>query len=460
MANKADQDLKEALSALPKDRLVTFITGLVDSHPALGPPVEMLLASNDVSRAEGLVRDQIAAIRAGRHFMGRGRAREFAGRLHETLEAIEQWILPVNPQSALDLVARFITRDHHAFEMADDSDGAVGDLFRRACALFAASASRCPSAKVMPVLRRLLKQNDYGARDTLLDGVAGYLDHDHIARLINELREEMRARGGESWSNQPRLWLMAAADSLGDPELYEAACLQGSARKAPVLRLHVAQRYLRAGRADEAEARMPENAESCGGYAHEWFETRVNLFRALGRESELRQALWSMFVLSPSRSVFDALLAAAPEADHQALLEKARAEIMRDHRTPAEQATFFVALGDLGRASGAILTRPKDLNGDLYYQLLSLGEALEADHPEAATAVFRALLESILDRAQTKTYRHGARYWHRLDDLARRVADWTSLEPHESYRTSMEARHARKSSFWRAVQGQRAGGTA
>ncbi len=50
-----------------------------------------------------------------------------------------------------------------------------------------------------------------------------------------------------------------------------------------------------------------------------------------------------------------------------------------------------------------------------------------------ASVIYRALLDSILRRGQTKTYPHGVRYLRKLDLLARSVPDWRKVEPHDAY---------------------------
>ena len=65
--------------------------------------------------------------------------------------------------------------------------------------------------------------------------------------------------------------------------------------------------------------------------------------------------------------------------------------------------------------------------------------------------VYRALLESILDRAQSKAYPHAARYLHRLGKLAKKIRAWSPIAPHESYLQALRARHDRKRAFWAQV---------
>ena len=60
----------------------------------------------------------------------------------------------------------------------------------------------------------------------------------------------------------------------------------------------------------------------------------------------------------------------------------------------------------------------------------------------------RALLDSILQRAQSKYYHHGVRYLRKLDHLALKIQDWQNLGSHEAYKAAVAEQHARKRSFW------------
>jgi hypothetical protein len=68
--------------------------------------------------------------------------------------------------------------------------------------------------------------------------------------------------------------------------------------------------------------------------------------------------------------------------------------------------------------------------------------------PLCASVVYRALLDSILRRAHTKSYPHGVRYLRKLERLAQDVADWRNIAPHHAYLQEIKFNHGRKSSFW------------
>ena len=119
---------------------------------------------------------------------------------------------------------------------------------------------------------------------------------------------------------------------------------------------------------------------------------------------------------------------------------------------PITAAESLLELGDVAEAAAIIVERRTEVDGGHYSRLVPLAKTLaERGEPLAATVVYRALLESILDRGQARTYAHGARYLQSLDGLTRSVEDYGPLPPHAAFMTALHARHGRKASFWRKV---------
>jgi hypothetical protein len=78
---------------------------------------------------------------------------------------------------------------------------------------------------------------------------------------------------------------------------------------------------------------------------------------------------------------------------------------------------------------------------------------LEHDHPVAATILYRALLDNILDRARSKAYGHGAKYLGKLTLLASEADPSRpgGMVDHATYLAKLKTAHLRKSGFWARV---------
>ena len=95
-----------------------------------------------------------------------------------------------------------------------------------------------------------------------------------------------------------------------------------------------------------------------------------------------------------------------------------------------------------------MVTRAKELDGDLYHILVPAAEALEAKHPLAATMIRRALIDFSLGAARSSRYRHAARHLLECQGLAGQIEDFGPVETHEAYLARLKAEHGRKASFW------------
>jgi hypothetical protein len=128
-----------------------------------------------------------------------------------------------------------------------------------------------------------------------------------------------------------------------------------------------------------------------------------------------------------------------------------RQAVLSGDYDPTRKAIFFAELKEGKIAAQIILAEPTAFRGESYPALLPLARSLEQGQPLAGSIVYRALLESILDRAQSKAYPHAARYLRRLGKLANKIRAWSLIAPHELYLQALRARHDRKRVFWAQV---------
>ena len=102
-----------------------------------------------------------------------------------------------------------------------------------------------------------------------------------------------------------------------------------------------------------------------------------------------------------------------------------------------------------------VMAGTKTLNGRFYETLLPMAKSMESEaRMLAAYVIYRALLESILDRKFYKAYPHAAKYLKKLDHLAAEIEDWQDLGEHGMYHVWLNQVHGKKSSFWKHYRGE------
>ncbi|TMH79253.1 MAG: hypothetical protein E6H52_01490 [Betaproteobacteria bacterium] len=144
-----------------------------------------------------------------------------------------------------------------------------------------------------------------------------------------------------------------------------------------------------------------------------------------------------------------------PEASRPGALQRAR-QLALDHDDPARAAVLLLELGDAAAAELKLVSEPASIRGEDYSVLVPLAEALRTHQcSRGETAVYRALLKGVLDRAQARAYGHAARYWSRLRQIGNTGTDLLPLQSNEDFEAEIRSRHVRKAAFWAQVNGKR-----
>lgn len=88
------------------------------------------------------------------------------------------------------------------------------------------------------------------------------------------------------------------------------------------------------------------------------------------------------------------------------------------------------------------------MDGNFYEIFTSAANALEANHPLAATILRRAMIGFTLNAARSTRYRHAARHLLECASLSGSIEDFGRFEPHEEYLARLKAEHGHKTALW------------
>lgn len=212
-------------------------------------------------------------------------------------------------------------------------------------------------------------------------------------------------------------------------------------------RLDMAERLLGAGRPKEALDWMRGPGQASSQAMEARLEARI--LEALDRETEARALRWRVFSETLSPELLRDHLASLPDFEDIEAEERAMAVAM-DHTDEMRALALFLERARTDLAATLILRRATDWDGGDWHVLPDVAEPLEHDHPAAATILYRALLQDILQKERSKAYSHGARYLAKLDLFADAAdPDLPAHMPsHATFRGSLYRDHARKRGFW------------
>lgn len=438
---------RERLIDLGAEALADALLKLADQNDAVKDMVERMVATRE-KNVERFKR-KLAAIKKSRRFIPWRESADFALELEGLLEDLKAGVK--DPRVDCEMVALFYEADRWVFESCDDSSGYVGDVYHyEAKDLFVDYARRCTEKERLADLVFELNQNDdYGVRDVLIDCATDYLPKSNILAMIARL-QETADRQNEEYGRRDNLRLIEAlARQIGDPKLFETARLASGETPSTAACVDIAKVNLESGDPHSALAWLEGIAADGSFMTHERDRLLLEIYGQLGDTQKQTDVAWRIFRGYRSKDSLQNLLSVIGNEHRETVIANEAALILEEQDLSLSNATFFVELGLMDEAENYLLERADQLNGGFYASLLPLAVAMEdAERPVTATLIYRALLDSILQRAKSKTYHHGVRYLKKLDGLARSVTDWLGMEGHRTYCQRLRQVHGRKYSFW------------
>ncbi len=452
--------LKEKLADIDADTLRDFVFDLYLQYPELSDKIEALTLANDPVALTRVLRKRIASLKRGRRFIDYRASFDFARELESTLADIESGLLERSPQHAFDLVDRFLATAESVLNRVDDSGGAVGDVYRQAVLLWLTAAAGWRDANIdwLERIDQLYQQNDYGVLDPLLPNAHLLLKPDQLKQLAwryeNALRKALKSPEQEDKFNFAALHsgvaLGQVADALHDPALYERSVLIHSPQPNHLQMKSICEKYLQYEQPESAMRYLKQAWED--RFEHDRLELLDKVCVQMGDRKQLKVIRSRLFQSEQSYASFTRYLEALDEDEK----EKACRSAIRQAEQGGDilhSADLLLNLGQTKSAQALVLARHLELAECFYDGLLRLAKAFEkADYNLAATACYRALLLDILAQARSKAYGHAARYFKKLEALAKRIKVFKPLPTHHAYVEQLRSVHGRKKSFWARLE--------
>jgi len=449
-------DLRTRLARADVNTLATFLARLAEEDAALRERIETLALRQAPSDYARSLDRRLRRLRNGRAFISYEESGEFARELEAWLDDVETGLLEADPGTACELVDRFVQSDAQILERADDSNGSIGDAYRRACGLWHRAAAALPAdtARVERV-HELHAGNDYGTRDAILDEAATSLSELELRRLARIYEDEAeadpdddddRALGATTAMGQ-------VACALGDAALYERSVRIRSPEPNALQAEDIAKQYLRFGPAERAIEWLTRPEDRTDRHRRERLDLLAEAYERLGQSDALLDARRRLSERSLSPERFAEYAALLPDDERDAARRAALDRAERSDRAVAA-ARFLLALGEDERAAALVLHRHDQLGDAFYGDLLELAQHLEkAGRPLPAIACYRTLTDQILEQGRSKAYRHAQRYVDRLAQLDTTVDDHGDLPTHAQYIAGLRQHRGRKYSFWNRIDG-------
>lgn len=443
----------ETLAALGAERLADLILTQTKVDPVFARTVRMALAAkNDPSALGHEIGKRLKTIRRSTSFLDWNDVRPLARELDQLRENIVGPLAQQSPELAIQQMRVFLSLAESVYERSDDSSGSLGDVFRQGGedlgALWVNSGNRNPTALATEILS-LIEADGYGVFDELPEAASPALGVEGRAAMRRMLLERQAALSGEERRHYDYKvnWLMPALADLDDDVNAFIATVDPERRNS-LLNARVAERLINHGRADEALEWIDAPTDR-GHNEREMAGLRLLALEKLKRTGMAQAERRKIFERWLDPEVLRAWLKGVPAFEDFAAERDALDFVLR-HGEPTLALAFLIEWPDSKRAGDLVRDRADELDCRDYTILRPAADMLAFDHPDAATLVYRRLVDGVLERASSKNYPYAARDLFSAAALADAI-EGSLVSSHAVWIADLRRQHGRKIGFWSLI---------
>ena len=486
---------KKYLSQLPKTALVDFVADVYGVDKMLDKKIERLLLKSDKPKLIKKLTTALKGLRRRRKFVDYWESSEFATELQHLASDVMS-LYPEQPQQCLALLELFIESTNASLERADDSNGYIGDVYRKLTSSWLTVASTCyeQEKQSIPVderdilshawvkkVKALADDNEYGTKDNLLENIDQLLSESEIRGLITDYQQEREIiqtkkanKDTLNYSqNSPlhddvfsinyekmviEIAIKSLARALGDVDLFETLFFEmQEVRPVHPRRLEELLTFLLDQAAfDKAlhylngEWQSDSLLDKVGRL--DWLS---NLYHMQKDTDALMEVLGEAFELQSSPGRLKAIMAVATPAE-QAYWRKRAHKLAEKQESVVMATSLLLEIGEVALASQVAVARHAQFADVHYGALTGMLKELPAETDLLQVIIYRSLLNDILNSSRSKAYGHAARYLNLLINLdtviSRSPKSYSELATHKEYLLALKDKHGKKRSFWEKVK--------
>ena len=438
---------KQKLTALGVEALADALLNLAVHFNEADDLIEQLIATPEENVQR--FKKKLSNLKHSRRFIDWRETFRFSCELKMLLRNLKSSVH--DPLTGAELVASFYETDNTVFEMCDDSDGDIGDVFYSdAKKLFVEYASLCDDKeKIADIILMVNREDNYDVRDTLIECAGECLPENVIRTMIATLQKRADKEKNEYDRRRHLRSIESLAKQIKDAKLFEKMriALLGELNSAAMI--DIAQIYLESGEVKTALSWLKKIPEGETLWTYERDKLLEEVYRKQGNSKKLTELLYQKFRSYYSTDTLQALLNVIGLDKRDDVISDAALQILKTDELRVTDAEFLIAVGKIDEAEQYLLERADHLAGRHHASLLSLAEAMEAENRHLVTTlIYRSLLISVLESGYTAAYPDGVFYLKKLDELATSVSNWKEFNHHEAFKAQIIETYGRKRSFW------------
>ena len=412
---------QEALAALGAEALAELLIAHAATDPTLRKKLGMLLAGTEgPGKLAAEIDKRIKTIGRSRSIVDWEKRKPLVQELDHLRVTMATRLARQDAARAVELLWDFIGIADAVMQRVGEGIGEVEDVFGTAMEDLGRLSAAEPRGDAKALARRVLaycERDGFGATDALIRHMSEALGAGGRAEIRRAtegaLKTAPRSSGPQDWRADAKrrhlaFRLALLADLEKDADAFIAAIRAGAMESTHAL--EVAERLITANRPAEAldwldkPRRRDEDEDDDGTDT----DLRIAALEAHGRKDEAQSVRWQHFERFLSAEHLRAYLKRLPDFEDFEAEQKAL-DVAAAHKQAARGLAFFITWRAHDRADRLVRERLTALDGRLYEVLRPAAEALEEKFPEAASLLYRRLIESVLERGSSKQYQYAAR---------------------------------------------------
>jgi hypothetical protein len=451
----------ETLVALGAPALAAALIEHAENDPILRKKLRMLLAGTEgPGKLAAELGKRIQTIGRSRSFVDWDKRKPLVQELDHIRTTIGTTLATQSPAAAIERLWDFIGIADRVLERVGDGIGEVEDIFGEAMVDLGRLIAADPNRDTNSLARRVLAMSDgdgfgsYGGTIRYFSEALGPGGRAVLRRATEKALSALPPpKHEDGWRDGNQRWplaqrLMALADLEHDADAYIAAVRAGGSEDRHAS--DIAKRLIDAKRPAEALQWLDKPRRRGDEVDNTDVDLRIAALVALGRKDDVQALRWATFERVLSIEHLRAYLKALPDFEDFDAEQKALA-IASSHKLADLALEFLVGWPALDRAASLVRDRITDLDGRAYERLRPAAQALEERFPDAATLLYRHLVESVLDRASSKQYPYAARDLISAIRVVARVPPGAAIESDTTYLARLRKQHGRKYGFWHLI---------
>ncbi|KHN53131.1 hypothetical protein OI69_06975 [Pectobacterium fontis] len=350
----------------------------------------------------------------------------------------------------------------HVYERADDSNGAIGEAYVAALAVWikAASQWRAQGENTWnwpDEVKKRHENNDYAVWDGVIAQSGTLLTASELWQLAQDFEREYAEaligaseEGYNSRAMNATIGISGVAEALKDVALFERSVLLGSPEPNELQKLHIAEFCLSI---NEAQAALKWLMEPFQSYSEGKRQVLLDqAYTQLGDHDALLALRREAYQQRPDYTRLQALLAVLQDGTERETLQNQAAVRVLSMENVESRIDTLLALNAYEQASTQLLAHREVLNVFFGVLLGWVEQFHDAKYPLAEVVCYRLLLDDILASGRSKAYDHAANYYRKLDKLASQIISHAPLSEWADYQAQLKQQHGRKYSFWQRLQ--------